>query len=355
MAPSIGFDFDECIVHAYTFVPFVILFEILLPKAIKQPNYTKSVKFFIEKARIAFYNNIADNEIKTNGTLFRPSFLKLIPRLIKLRNAGKINKLFIYSNNGYLNVINIIDYILGLILQKAPYNINENELIKENDGVHVLSPRIYLDDPKRAQVEPKDIAGFREKSLQGIQACVDGINADELWFLDDKSYHTSLMNSIKERYITVEEYTVKLSNRKLAELFIESFPLEFFLQGSSVATVLIQEINRLMPGFRPTAKATKQGLIDKLMIVLNKFSPGGAGRAMLNWKDDHVDTDLKKIEAKLPNIFISSQSLSSNYQLQQGDIAPVAPVGGGRHRGVLPVSSLLRKTRKVRKDKRKRE
>jgi hypothetical protein len=350
MAPSIGFDFDECLVQAYTMVPFVLLFELLLPRALKVPGDSKSVKFYIDKAREVFYRKIAENEVKTKGTLFRPSLLKLLPKLIKLRQEGKINKLFLYSNNGINELLNVVDHILALTLKKSPYNVNDGELIKETDGLHVLVPRIHIDNPCRVLTEPKGADGFREKTLSGIQRCLgESILEKDLWFIDDTEYHKTLMSQLKENYVVVESYSVHLSNKVLADMFIDSFPIEFFLAGSPVAAVLLPEINRLMPGFRPTVKETKTSLIEKFGKVLNKFSEPGAGRAMAVWKEDHVNSDLKKIETKLSRAIHQDIPVVSNYPTVYS-----VPVGGHLQRGNLPVSSRNRKTRKLRKDKRNR-
>jgi hypothetical protein len=358
MAPTVGFDFDECLVQAYTLVPFVLLFEILFPRAVKIPGKSSNVSFFIQKGRTVFYNKIAENEVKTKGTLFRPSLLKLLPKLIKLRQESKIGKLFIYSNNGIIELINAVDSILALTLQKQPYNVNQGELIKEADGLHVLAPRIHIDNPCRISIETKGTDGFREKSLSGIQACLgENISENDLWFLDDTEYHRNLMERIKSNYIVVESYSVHLSNKVLAEMFIDSFPIEFFLPGSPISIILLQEINRIMPGFRPGAKETKKSLSEKFTKVLNKFSEPGAGRAMNIWKEDHVNSDLQKIEKRLSNVINQQAPVVSNYPTVYS--APIggasspysSPLRGLRQRGPLPVSSRTRKTRKLRADR----
>jgi len=383
MSPSIGIDFDECLVQAYTIVPFVLLFEILLPRAMKLPGYSKTAKFYIYKARDVFYQKLANNEVKTKGTLFRPALLKLMPKLLKLRQEGKLHKLFIYSNNGINELLNTVDYILALTLQKAPYNVTNGELINEENKLHVLAPRIHIDNPCRVANEVKGVDGFREKTLLGIQQCLgENVSKEELWFIDDTEYHTDLMGHLKEKYVVVESYSVHLSNKVLAEMFIDSFPLEFFLPGSPVASTLLPEINRLMPGFRPTKKETKASLIEKFGKVLNKFSEPGAGRAMAVWKEDHVNSDLKKIETKLSAAIDKQEPVVSNYPTvysvpvgganaqaysapigganAQAYSAPIgganaqaysAPIGGARHRRTLPVSSRYRKTRKLRADR----
>ena len=151
-------------------------------------------------------------------------------------------------------------------------------------------------------------------------------------------------------------------------MFIDSFPLEFLLPPSPVAITLLSEINRIMPGFRPGIKETRKGLIEKLGKVLNKFSEPGAGRAMAVWKEDHVNKDLQKIEQKLSGAI--NQPVKSNYPSTYtppvggalaysaptgGALAYSAPTGGARQRGIFPVSSRLRKTRKLRKDNRNRQ
>lgn len=361
MTPSIGFDFDECLVQAYTMVPFVLLFEVLLPRVMKIPGYSKTAQFYINKARSVFYQKVADNEIKTKGTLFRPSLLKLMPRLLKLRQEGKIHNLFIYSNNGINELLSAVDHILALTLKKAPYSVNDGELINEADGLHVLAPRIHIDNPCRASIEPKGADGFREKTMAGIRACLgEGIFENDLWFLDDTEYHKNLMEHLKEKYIVIESYSVHVSNKALADMFIDSFPLEFFQPGSQVASTLLPEINRLMPGFRPTLKETKSSLIEKFGKVLNKFSKPGAGRVMAVWKEEHVNADLKKIETRLSAVINQGDKVEPNFSTVYsvpigGAKAYSAPFKGARHLGTLTPSSLRRSTRKLRKDKRKRE
>ena len=211
----------------------------------------------------------------------------------------------------------------------------------------MLSPRIYLDEGCRAEIEPKGADSFREKSIQGIKSCIGPINDDDLWFLDDQQYHTNLMNSLKERYILVKEYTIKVANKRVCEMFIDSFPLESFLPDSPIASVLLTQLNKLMPGFRPSYTETRKNMLEKLGKVVNAFSPYSKGRVAGPWKEDEVNADLKILETKLSYVLNPSESnVPTEYK---------APVGGGRHTGSLPVSSRRRKTRKLLNDRRNRE
>ena len=338
MSPSIGFDFDECLAQAYTLVPFVLFFEILLPKALKLSTIKPSLKLYLEKFKGIFYERIAANEVAKKGIIFRPSFLNLLPKLIKLRNQGKINHLFIYSNNGLLELIDAVDHILALVLKKSPYLINDNELILENGQLHTLTPRIHINNPCRVSTETRDVSGFSEKTLTGIQTCLnESISAENLWFIDDSREHVSLMQSLGSQYIPVEPYKIFLSNTKLAKFFLESFPVEAFIPGNDVSLIVLTELNRLFMkqknnNFRPTGNEGKDTLIEKLKIPLREFSPRGSGKLIQPWKEDYVNLDYKFLEKSLLPV-INTLKTTNN---------PIShiytpPVGGKLPVGKLPI------------------
>jgi hypothetical protein len=300
MIPSIGFDFDSCITNAYSITPFIILLESLIPKAISRKSSVQDESFYLEKSRHNFYEAIAHNEHVTKGTLFRPSILRLLPKLLELKKQGKLNSLFIYSNNEMADLIHIVDHILAMTLLKEPFNVTEDTLVHDVDGLlHTLTPRIHLDAQCR-NIEIKDSNGFREKSLEGINACLPiSVSESELWYLDDTRDHMRLMNQIKEKYIVVEPYSVQLSNRKIAELFIESYPVDAFKPNTRVGKLLLDEINRLMPGFYPTGNESRERLIEKFVKVLNAFSPESGGRVFSRWNEEHSSKDYLLIEKAL--------------------------------------------------------
>jgi hypothetical protein len=313
MSVNIGIDFDRCLTEAHTLVPFALILEILLEKELASPSASKTAKVLLLKSRETFYSKLADNEIAYKGIIFRPSLLKLMPTLVHLRQQGKINKLFIYSNNPIEQLLHVCDYILGLILQRAPYSVNKDALIQEGDRFHTLTPRIHLDTLCRSsEVMEGD---FKEKTFEGIRSCLgEHISESELWFIDDTLHHTKLISELKERYIHVEQYLVKLSNKRLAELFIESFSIDAFTPGNTRSDILLRIINRVLPGFRPSGKEMKSYLIDKLTTGLNKFTPSGGGRLIPRWKEDHVQSDFLKIEKALqPILFDKPPSSSERY------------------------------------------
>lgn len=351
MAPSIGIDFDNCLVETYSIFPFILLFEFYILKALKAPGVSKLTRQSLERAKNTFYNKIADNEVQTGGTMFRPAFLKFLPDKLKLRQQGKLNKLFIYSNNGYNKVIDTVDHILALVLQKqlAPYSTDKSVLItNEKDGmIHTLYPRINLDNPCRSSEER--VENYRGKTLSGIQACLGQyIDAKDLWYIDDTFDHPVLKNELNSNYIKVEPYTVRLGNTKLTEFFIDTFPISVFSDVSPTGTVLVNSINNLLTGFRPTSRDGRDVIIKKFKAVLNKFSKDSI-RAPGLWAKDKVDKDLNLINTRISGSMLQPTHVNtvvSNTIVEEYK----TPIVGGRQRGILPVSSLSRKTRKLRKD-----
>jgi len=330
MAPVIGFDFDECLAQAYSLVPLVLLLDRLLPRALKSPNVSSVTRGILEKSTNAFYLRIALNEVETKGTFLRPSFLTLLPRLLALRQQGLVEHLFLYSNNGISSLLEVLDHILALTLIQKPYSVPQDRLLKSSNGrLHCLSPRASLDDPCRA-VEPKDPNGFREKSVSGISACIgSAVNVDELYYFDDTRMHTGLMNAIQNRYIVVKKYEIRMANKKLAEMFIETFPSNAFFPGSKEANVLLTQLQVLLPAFQPNGRESVKTLTEKLAKELSKFSPLAGGRVARNWNAAEIAADERLLDAGIGPVFSYGQVTNNN---AAGSIFR-APIGGSRGGG----------------------
>ena len=264
------------------------------------PDVSNTVRMYIEKARVAFYEGVAKHEIQTGGTLFRPSFLKLLPKLIELRAQGKLRKVFIYSNNKIKQTLDAADYILTLILKSNPYNVKSEYFTLENNEPHILTPRIHLNHLCRVSSEQTNSGGvFREKTLAGIRECLgENISESELLFFDDQKTHVSLQESIGSKFVLVDPYRVIMSNKILGEIFLQSFDArQAFSPETELSKLLLTEINKFMwigsgekPGFRPNGRETLGDLLKKFTPILNKFSPK-AVRAVARWKDDHINSD----------------------------------------------------------------
>jgi hypothetical protein len=349
MAPIVGFDFDECLAQAYTIVPFVLLLNRLLPKSFKGPDVSSTTKVLLEKSREIFYERVAENEIKTKGTLFRPSLLKLLPKLIKLRHQGNISNLFIYSNNGMRDIIEVVDHILARTLMKMPHNVKKESLLNEASGLHVMYPRVYIDDQCRS-IEPKEANGFREKSFEGVQACLGmNISSDDVWFLDDSRMHDKLMNSLNERYVVVKPYNVKLPNKKLADILIESFPTDAFNPGTKEGALFLSQLQLLLPGFTTTGRESSKALSEKLSKALNTFSPLGGGRLTGTWKDAETIADTQYLEISLRRVL----EINKTVQPIEPEFTYKAPIGGRRNLTRRPFVSRRRRNRGDRTRRRK--
>lgn len=304
MIPSIGFDMDQCLVEAFNLVPFILFFET------KLRGINPEMQTLIKTSRDIFYELVAEHEI-TTPTIFRPSLVKLVAELIREKKQGKIKHMFIYSNNGYLQILNAIDHILARIIKKAPYSVNDQDIIWEDGRQHVLTPRIYIDSTCRANTEPK-IGHFREKSLSGIHACLnDTMPAEELWFLDDSLQHTDLKTKLGNRYINVEVYKVHISNKILVNFFLKSLPKRVFIPNMPLYNTLIPLINKVFifenAVFYPTGKEPFERLVEKFHEAMSKndvFKPEIASR---KWTKQKVETDYSSIKKLLP-------SFSSGYK-----------------------------------------
>ena len=357
MIPSIGFDLDQCLVEAFNLVPFILFFEVNL-KGLTLENQT-----LVKKSRDIFYELVASSEAKSPH-IFRPSLLKLFPSLLKLKKEGKINHMFIYSNNGHLEILNAIDHILALILKKAPYSVNENELIMENGRQHVLTPRIYIGSSCRVNTEPIDANRFREKSLAGIQACLnESISASDLWFVDDSLQHRDLITKLGDHYINVEAYKIHVSNEKLINFFIQSLPKRIFMPNMPLYNTFIPLINKIFilenPTFYPTGKESHATLVEKLHKVMgnNKiFKPETSSRV---WTTKKIEDDFNIVKKLLttPQTKESMQKPSS-YKTPYTERTPLGykPFDGGNYKGPKgPSNSRARRFRILRTRRKSRK
>ena len=291
------------------------------------PDVSNTVRMYIEKARVAFYEGVAKHEIQTGGTLFRPSFLKLLPKLIELRAQGKLRKVFIYSNNKIKQTLDVADYILTFILKSKQYNVKSEYFTTENNEPHILTPRIHLNHRCRVNSEQTDSGGvFREKTLAGIRECLgENISDSELLFFDDQKTHVSLLQSIGSNFVLVDPYRVIMPNKILGEIFLQSFDTrQAFSPETELSKVLLAEINKFMwigsgekPGFRPNGRETLGDLLKKFTPILNKFSPK-AVRAVARWKDDHINSDY--------NILLKSVKVAMEARPENNKIRTASPL-----------------------------
>ena len=318
----IGFDFDGCITESYSIMPIILFLEGLLPDEIRRftepipPTVKNSFTLFKNR----FYNRLALNEVKTGGTLIRPSFLKILPELLKQRSEHKIEKLFIYSNNQNHDLINAVDHILALTLNKLATPVPEAQLIKapENGRLQTFEPRIHKTAPCRySEKEQSDY--FKEKTFQGIQTCLGkSISESELWFLDDTHDHVDLVNKLGlgRRYIETKKYEIKLKNPKLAEMIVLSFPKDCFSRTTLSGRIFMQAYSKLEnifikgdpderylikknPRFNPVGTEDEKKLTELLATSLRSISPNVNIRSKDKWSVNETETDADKLRKAL--------------------------------------------------------
>jgi hypothetical protein len=368
MAPIVGFDFDDCLTHAYSMLPIVLLLEHLLINELRMPGVSRATREAMLFARNKMYDTLASNEVRTKGYLIRPSFLNILPRLLRMRATGEIAKLFIYSNNTNSLLINTIDHILALTLQKMGMPVEQ--LVTEPFGsitrLQTLSPRVVRNSECR-YIEPIN-GSFKEKTLDGILSCVGlQVPANEVWFFDDTTDHKSLMSSIKSNYIEVKKYDVQLKNSRLAEFIITSFPRDAFNPLTEMGRIFMKaysilETNFIVvppgekyllkenPRFNPKATDDDKKRAEGLRTSLNAVSPLSAGRAKA-WTVVETNTDTNTLMKKLDALFNPAAAAAapvykeSTLDLETATAYREPLVGGRQSFRRSPVSSRFRKKR----------
>lgn len=346
MAPSIGFDFDECVVQAYSLMPIIIFLERLLIKELKTQPTTKDVQAQLLRGRERFYERLAYNEYETKGTLIRPSFFIIIQKLLKLRKEGAIDSLFIYSNNNSIDLINVCDHIIAMTLKHL--NLPEEYLLKGDSGIlHTLTPRIHRDSPCRSS-EPIDSGQFKEKTFQGIQTCLGkSISESDLWFLDDTVDHKDLMNKIKGQYIETKKYEILMKNTKLAEFLVRSFPKEAFNPLGPIGKIFLSAYQKLEnyfivtspaekyiikvnPRFNPKGSESEENLTDLLSRSLNAISPNAKGHIRTKWTTGESASDTNILTKMLEPLLIkkSTKATSDTLKVLSTAMAFREPIGG---------------------------
>jgi hypothetical protein len=162
----------------------------------------------------------------------------------------------------------------------------------------------------------------------------------DLWFLDDSRMHEKLMNSLKERYVVMKPYNVKLANKVLAEILLHSFSTDAFTPGTPEGSVFLAQLQTIFPTFSASGRETRKSLHEKLTKALNTFSPYGGGHLAKGWKDTDVAADLQYIETSLRPLLNSATAQTAH---AQPDLTYREPVGGRLIRA--PVSSRRRRNR----------
>lgn len=348
-------------------MPIILFLEHLLVKELRVQGISAQTRQAMLVARANFYNALAENEVATKGLLFRPSFLRILPTLLKMRSKGEIQSMFIYSNNTNTTLINVVDHILALTLVKL--GVPEAHLMSEQYGsvkrLQTLSPKLYRGSECRSE-EPLKIE-FKEKTLGGVLRCV-GLNVPEsdVWFFDDSSDHKSLMNSLKTNYLQMKKYEVQLKNTRLTELLISSFNKDAFNPSSEMGLVFLKAYSTLEthfivvppgekylirenPRFNPKPTDDLKKIAEKLKTSLNAVSPSATGRAKM-WTTVETNTDYAMIMKRLEGLFNPKRSTQNIAQPSELDTATATAyrepfVGGRQSSKRSPVNSRSRKKR----------
>jgi hypothetical protein len=167
------------------------------------------------------------------------------------------------------------------------------------------------------------------------------MDESDLWFLDDSRMHEKLMNSLKERYLVMKPYTIKVANRIIADILIQSFSIDAFTPGTPEGTVFIGQLQHIFPNFSVSGRETRKHLHEKLTKALSTFSPYGSGHIAKGWKDTEIAADVQYIETSLRSVL----DLGTETVREEPNLTYREPVGGRRNSLRQPVSSRRRRNR----------
>jgi len=333
----IGFDFDKCLAETYTLMPIIDFLEKILPATYATAD--EAIKEALISQKNKFYEILASNEVGTGGTIIRPSFLKVLPDLLKRRNSGDIDHLFIYSNNESQHLVDTVDHILALALERL--SVPRDHLVTEKDGIlQTFTPRIC----KNADCRSGEVGGFfKEKTFEGIETCLETSMAEtDLVYFDDTSDHTALINSLglDRGYFVVKPYNVTFKNEQIAQFILQAFSPDVFEVETPTGAIFMRAYGLLEKKFvkyergRGYLLRERSSLYEPLLKSLRAISTG-RGRAKRRWTASDTQADVARIQMALIHAkaetrgqIITPRILSTAAAYGQ----PLSVVGGRRQR-----------------------
>ena len=153
--------------------------------------------------------------------MFRPGIFEVMRRVAKLKRSGAVQGVFIYTNNGSLELAEFVRDVIHRVVRYAVFD----------DVIHFYHPlRVVGSDGKT----PNQKTWFELHKL----LVLGGVGApatvlpNEVLFFDDQQ-HTDLMSVLGPNYIKVPEYTYNAPIRPVIDLFTAAFA-DYVIPGEDI-------------------------------------------------------------------------------------------------------------------------
>jgi hypothetical protein len=210
--------------------------------------------------------------------MFRPGIFDVMRRVAKLKRSGAVDGVFIYTNNGSLE---LAEFVRDVIHRVVRYKVFD-------DVIHFYHPlRVAGANGKT----PNQKTWFELHKLLvagGVRAPA-GVQPSEVLFFDDQE-HTDLMSVLGPNYIKVPEYTYVAPIQPVIDLFTAAFA-EYVIPGEDIFEYVgyngtldhyIRRLQRDAAPASPTASASTSDNGSALMMrAIGRFDRKGGGRSLM--------------------------------------------------------------------------
>ena len=187
------FDLDETLAELYTMYYFI--------ESLKGKEIPKSLTASLHKAYKKFVAGILEQEVSDRPLgILRPGILGVMSKLSRLKKAGKIKGVIIYSNNSHLESLEFI-----------------RDLIHKHIGTRLIKDCIHFNHPMRSPNNINKTWNEIKKIMMKGKCNASNIDPNTVYFFDDR-YHPDLQNTL-DNYYKVPAYHFKASFDRVANIY----------------------------------------------------------------------------------------------------------------------------------------
>jgi hypothetical protein len=153
--------------------------------------------------------------------MFRPGIFDVMRRVAKLKRSGVVQGVFIYTNNGSLELAEFVRDVIHRVVRYAVFD----------DVIHFYHP-LRVAGPTGKTPNQKTWFELHKLLVSGGVRAPAGVQPSEVLFFDDQE-HTDLMSVLGTNYIRVPEYTYVAPIGPVIDLFTAAFA-DYVIPGENI-------------------------------------------------------------------------------------------------------------------------